>query len=310
VGIATATFQYPNGSPVASGQYQWKLSSDAIEFSSTSACIVPPVIYGNLDVNGNMTSTFAFNDVLSTTAGLSTTYQLTVKSNAGNQVWNENYYLTGTAANLNIIPPGGSGGPPITVTATTTIVQGQNLAPGAVMFGGNSGWQNLTLYCVMPGASIMFPGATSFQVVLAACTNNATTATGPVTFGQITMLKTLANNASVISATPVTIGGTATPTITVAAASTEQQPFLFTTDAINVTVDNQHDYWLAMFFTSASANLNFKASTCPNSPFPCFDNGQGNGNNIPTASALVPMSGNSFSGTGYVGYFVTQMIAY
>ena len=121
MGVATATFQYPNGSPVASGLYQFKLSSDAIEFSATSVCIVPPVIKGVLDTNGNLTSTFAFNDVLSTTAGVNTTYQLTVKDIGGGQVWNESYYLTGTAANLNLIPPGGSGPPLLTVTATTTI---------------------------------------------------------------------------------------------------------------------------------------------------------------------------------------------
>lgn len=122
MGVATGTFQYPNGSPVASGLYQWKLSSDAIEFSGTSACIVPPVVRGNLDSSGNLTTTFAFNDVLSTTAGAVTTYQLTVKDIGGGQVWNENYYLTGTAANLNLIAPGGSAPPFVTVTATVSVV--------------------------------------------------------------------------------------------------------------------------------------------------------------------------------------------
>jgi len=122
MGVVTGVFQFANGSPVANASFQWKLSGDAVLFSGTAACVAPPVISGTLDANGNMTSTFAFNDVLSTTAGASTTYQLSVKARNGGQVWNETYYLTGTAANLNIIPPGGS--PQVTVTATAATGSG------------------------------------------------------------------------------------------------------------------------------------------------------------------------------------------
>jgi len=106
MGVATGQFQYANGSPVANGLFQWKLSSDAILATGT-ACIVPLLITGYLDTNGSMSATFAFNDVLSTTAGALTTYQLTVKAATGEQVWNERYHLTGTAANLNTIAPSG-----------------------------------------------------------------------------------------------------------------------------------------------------------------------------------------------------------
>lgn len=117
MGVATGTFQYPNGSPVASGQYQWKLSRDAIEYSI--ACVAPILFSGMLDTNGNMTATFLFNDVLSTSCGASTNYQFTVKAPGGGQVWNEMYYLTGTAANLNLIFPScGPGSQIQTVTAT------------------------------------------------------------------------------------------------------------------------------------------------------------------------------------------------
>lgn len=112
MGVATGTFQLPNGSPVANGVYQWKLNQDAIGPNSTSVCDVPVLFGGNLDSNGNMTATFIFNDQLSTTSGLTTIYQLTVKDNHGGQVWNESYYLTGTAANVNIIPPASGGAIP------------------------------------------------------------------------------------------------------------------------------------------------------------------------------------------------------
>jgi hypothetical protein len=108
MGVCTGTFQLPNGSAVANGLYQWKLSQDALEMSV--ACICPPLFTGQLDTNGNLTATFLFNDVLLTSGGSTTTYQLTLKSSGGGQVWNEQYYLTGTAVNLNTYPPGGSGG--------------------------------------------------------------------------------------------------------------------------------------------------------------------------------------------------------
>lgn len=119
MGVCTGTFQYPNGSPVASGLYQWKLSGDCIEYSV--ACVAPILFTGFLDTNGNMTATFLFNDVLSTTAGATTTYQFTVKAPGGGQVWNEMYYLTGTAANLNLYPPGGV--PLNTVTASALLLE-------------------------------------------------------------------------------------------------------------------------------------------------------------------------------------------
>src|ERR1700679_826994 len=116
MGVATGTFTYPNGSPVANGLYQWKLSSDSIEYSV--ACVCPILFSGQLDTNGNMTATFLFSDVLSTACGASTNYQLTVKGPGGGQVWNEMYYLTGTAANLNVLLPSCGPGTSMTTTAS------------------------------------------------------------------------------------------------------------------------------------------------------------------------------------------------
>lgn len=111
MGVVTGTFQLPNGSPVANGLYQWKLSGDAVLLSS--AANVPRLFGGSLDSNGNMTATFNFNDVLQTSSGSSTTYQLTIKDSGQGQVWNESYYLTGTAANLNLVLPASSGSGPV-----------------------------------------------------------------------------------------------------------------------------------------------------------------------------------------------------
>jgi hypothetical protein len=107
MGVATGVFQTVDGTPVANGRYQWKLSSDAINVGS--ACCSPRLISGYLDANGSMSATFTFNDQLVTAGGTSTTYQLTVKDSGGGQVWNENYFLSGAAANLNAIVPLGIG---------------------------------------------------------------------------------------------------------------------------------------------------------------------------------------------------------
>lgn len=101
MGVATGTFKLADGSPAISAQYQWKLS---IDVQTTLACVVPSLIQGFLDISGNMTSTFIFNDVMTPTTS---TYQLTIKDNEGTQIWNEKYFLTGTAANINLIAPQG-----------------------------------------------------------------------------------------------------------------------------------------------------------------------------------------------------------
>jgi hypothetical protein len=143
MGVATGTFVLPNGAPVANGAYQWKLSGDAIQFAIPT-CDAPRLFGGNLDANGNMTATFAFNDALSTTAGLTTSYQLTIKDSGGGQVWCENYYLTGTAANLNLIPPGGSGPGPVTVT-TNGLPTGQIGDIIRYNVNGDSAWDAVNL---------------------------------------------------------------------------------------------------------------------------------------------------------------------
>ncbi len=132
MGVATGTFQYTNGSPVANGQWQFKLSQDSILVNATAVCVAPRLISGNLDTLGAMTATFAFNDVLSTAAGLSTCYQLTIKDLGGAQVWNECYVLTGTSANINLIPPAGRSGCtgiPITVTSGAGTLTGSGASP-------------------------------------------------------------------------------------------------------------------------------------------------------------------------------------
>lgn len=203
MGVVTGTFKFPNGSPVANASFQWKLSSDAIEFSATSACIVPEIISGALDPSGNMTTTFAFNDVLSTTAGASTFYQLTVKASNGGQVWNEFYYLTGTAANLNVIAPGVGGQPPVTTTATATtilletnnvtntsqVVLNQLNGPGVALSANAVGGVTFSANLVA-GSNITLSTSTANAITIAASVSSSGTTT-PVPTGQGYLLPTI-----------------------------------------------------------------------------------------------------------------------
>jgi hypothetical protein len=103
-GNVSGKFMYATGSAVANGTYQFSLSADALDYSQ--AMMVPTIISGTLDANGSLNASFVFNDQLQTQLGFNTNYQLTIKDASGRQVWNEQYFLTGTAANLNTIPPG------------------------------------------------------------------------------------------------------------------------------------------------------------------------------------------------------------
>lgn len=137
MGVATGKFLYPNQSAVANGLWQWKLSGDGV--SLNASCNVPILISGLLDTNGNMTATFAFNDTLAGPSGATTTYQLTVKDVHGGQVWNETYYLTGTAANINTILPTGPPGSGGSLLVVRLILNG-GTALGAGNFALSAGW--------------------------------------------------------------------------------------------------------------------------------------------------------------------------
>lgn len=152
MGVCTGTFQLPNGSPVANGLYQFKLSQDALQYGTAN--IAPTLISGNLDSSGNLTATFLFNDVLTTTAGFVTTYQLTVKDKNGGQAWNESYFFTGTAANLNLYPPSGVG----TVPSTSAVGVGQAL------LGNVSGVVTATVSAILMNVEMTLTGNTTLAL--------------------------------------------------------------------------------------------------------------------------------------------------
>jgi hypothetical protein len=201
MGVVTGTFALPNGTAVGNGAYQWKLSGDAIQYV-IPRCDAPRLFSGSLDTNGNMTATFDFNDVLSTNTGLTTYYQLTIKDSGGGQVWNEFYYLTGTSANLNLIPPLGNppGTVPLTVTAVTTTSGGGVLGK----------WPGNWVGCIDVSGVASVPGS-NIGIALAATgsTNTpgaATAANGPYWRTQSNSIVTAGGYADGSSFQPLTLG--------------------------------------------------------------------------------------------------------
>jgi hypothetical protein len=279
MGVVTGTFLYPNGSPVASGLFQWKLSSDAIQ-STTANCIAPPLILGNLDPTGHMTATFVFNDDLFTTFGANTTYQLTVKDLHGGQVWNESYYLTGSAINLNLYPPAGNpSGPTIASTPLLLETNGTkngsqqilNLIAGTgttITDGGTGGVTIASTGGVVPaGATVAdLPASTmsnngaglntdavtySYLVTASGILNTPlrwkvgiNVGTGPISFQNWVVARTLPGSLTVVDYTPITFGATSNPTLATG---------LHMSDAITLQIDTAHDYWFMAYSVHQSA---------------------------------------------------------
>lgn len=184
MGVVTGIFQYANGSPVANGSYQWKLNSDAVEISTS--CIVPTIVRGTLDPSGNLTTTFAFNDVLSTTGGANTCYQLTVKDAGGGQCWNEFYFLTGTAANLTLIPPVGTGCPGQSASQTVLVLETNGVYNSNQALLNLQQGSGITLTNVA-GTTTIVASSTALLLETNAATNSSQTLLNLVNGNNITM---------------------------------------------------------------------------------------------------------------------------
>jgi hypothetical protein len=119
------------------------------------------------------------------------------------------------------------------------------IAPANTLTGSNSGWQNYSaLSCVSGSALFAFPSSWRMSMLFLA---------GSPVLGAIVVKRTLLQNTTVIDTTVVTIGGSATPTLTT--------PSYVLTDPINLQLDSSHDYWVIVFFTSAGANASVTATT-------------------------------------------------
>ena len=104
--------------------------------------------------------------------------------------------------------------------------------------GANTGWTSYSAIARIPG-SILLAYPASWRVRFAFLG-------GSPVIGAINVKRTLPYSTAVIDTTAITIGGSATPTLTT--------PNIVNSDIVNLQLDVNHDYYITMFFTSAGAN--------------------------------------------------------
>jgi hypothetical protein len=175
---------------------------------------------------------------------------------------------------------------------------GANVTPGQSMMGVQSDQQNKTYFILIPGSLIMNP-VSSFKLVWNVSSFGATQ---NLTIGQIAILRTAIYTTTVLDATAVTISGTTSPVISIPSGSTATNPQVITTDTVNLTLDAQHDYWLAVYFTNVTATCNI--NNCPRALFPSYTGVTGNH----TGDSTIPSIPSAF-GTGFTnGVLLSRVV--
>ncbi len=128
------------------------------------------------------------------------------------------------------VPSGGGGG--------GAFASGANILPPNQPSGQSTDWTSTTIACVFRGINLQaFPASWKVRMLFLA---------GSPTFGAIVVKRTLPFSLAVIDTTAMTIGGMSSGTLTT--------PGLIETDAVSLQLDYTHDYWVIIYFTSASGN--------------------------------------------------------
>ena len=123
---------------------------------------------------------------------------------------------------------------------------GGGVAPGTAVWPWlprtgytDNGFSLYTIMLKLGGPQLLScPAKWSFSLWLAAGAS--------YTIGQAAVLRTLANSLTVIDSTTVEWSGSPTPTLGGGVTFS---------DAINLQLDNTHDYWIMVYFTSTSGNM-------------------------------------------------------
>lgn len=103
-------------------------------------------------------------------------------------------------------------------------------------------WSNYTVFVKLEGLRLLVcPDVWNFK--LAASLPSA----GSLFVGAIKVLETASGSTTVLSSTTVTIGGSATPTLSATTTISA-----YTVDDVALTLRNDRDYWVAIYFTSSS----------------------------------------------------------
>lgn len=122
--------------------------------------------------------------------------------------------------------------------------------PVAAFSASPGGWAGYSVFSHFKGTRIL-RNATSIKVRI-------NIAAGSMIFSGIVLRRTLKNSTTYVDSVAVTVGGSATPTLTSGATLT---------DAISVTVDSDHDYYFIMYVNPATlAGAQFNSATTDTTP--------------------------------------------
>jgi hypothetical protein len=117
---------------------------------------------------------------------------------------------------------------------------GANVGPFPAFVGVSAaGWGNYSFFYKLSGRQLLALPSSWKIVIHAADSGGTTDLTG------IKVLKTALDDLTVLSSTAVTFGSSATPSLPAGAN---------TSDAISLTLDSTHDYWLVAHISNTSAN--------------------------------------------------------
>lgn len=116
------------------------------------------------------------------------------------------------------------------------------LLPPHIFTSTVANWSNYTIFVKLTGLQLLLcPDVWNFKLAASLVSS------GSLYIGAITVLETASGSTSVLSSTAVTIGGSASPTL-----SATTTIGAFTVDDIALPLRTDRDYWVAVYFTAAS----------------------------------------------------------
>ena len=169
-----------------------------------------------------------------------TLYNQTIQDNGTNKIQEPKLNLKGTAVSC-VDNPGLS--TDCTFTGGSSATSYTAIVPANIFTSTTGSWAGFSIFAEAHGyVFFSFP---------ASCKILFYVASGSMTADNIKILKTALNSSTVISSTTVTVGGSSTPTLSAG--------FTFS-DAITITLDSTHDYWVAAHFSSSTAQVGGNAT--------------------------------------------------
>jgi hypothetical protein len=201
---------------------------------------------------------------------------------------NATHYLNGTGTYTT--PPG-----------VATVPLGTAVTIGARGTGIDTGWANYTMATGLFAELVLNP-VPRFRVRFSSIGGTG------ISIHNCVLLVTARSSSAVLSSTPITFAGGQLPYVTAYSGYSATHPYYLDSDTVFVGIDQQHDYYIYMYFDSDSTNYNTNLSLWGNSSVSsglAFQ--RESGNTVPSVSGNIPgfpwmgTSNGSYPGDGNAG---------